>query len=646
MSGKRRLVLLEFQEDVAELEQGGWLHGDDIQRLCLAPAPALELEALGLDYLFPHCLVPSAAIQAELNDNWARLEELALLINRYVPYGWSAAYYLKLLLDTCMEKIIHLATALQALAPRQVIFFQPVSSGYDFRLAFHESESLYAQLLPHVCKTYSPEPGLILLPPSRRRVRSRGADWHHFKARITPYYRALKNSLRRGGFENSSRPSICVVEDDYGLESIAERLASSYQVLRWAPSSALSLPPELSSGKITSLIKSARALRKYRRVCRDAWREFRENPHVRPLLSCRGIGFFDVVADRLEYLFTRVFPHLFIIEDMADKFFQRCGVSCLISTYFSRPHTYVLAKTARLKDVPVVTMQHSSYGYWDWPIAKYFDGIMSDYKLVGGEGVASYVREAEHSGCRPLPTGLPFLDCLLEKGRTKHRSESRPKVVYPLASYIKNFIHYSNSRLALTEYFEVNRRILSVLGRFPQVEVIVRPHPAWQFKANFSPLRNWIMRQGWQHIRIEADGSTTAAMQTAHLIVIDSPSTVLLQAAATDSKILVFNGIFKMTEAGLAALKKRAIYSDDLNSFLALLENTLLRRDFDNSSCRNDEFLRLYGTYLNDGHSLERAVAAVERVIAKDLNGMESRDHFEYGQAYSRDHRSGARRLG
>jgi hypothetical protein len=323
------------------------------------------------------------------------------------------------------------------------------------------------------------------------------------------------------------------------------------------------------------------------------------------------------VAPRLEFLFTTVFPHLYVLEKRAADFFQRFNIACLVSSYFSRPYTYVLAQVAQQRGIPVVTMQHSAYGYWDWPIAKYFDGNMSNYKLVGGEGVASYVEENEGSGCQPVATGLIHLDRLIGDTReTAAISNHRPLVVYPLASYTKNFIHYSNSRLAVTEYFEMNRKVLGVLGQFADVDVEVHPHPAWRFEENAASIEEWIEGQGWDHIRVTDRGSTVAAMKRSDLIVIDSPSTVLLQATATNSKIMLLNLAFPMTELGLTSLKKRVVYSEDLDSFLQVLKDTLQHQYFNNDPFKDDSFLRLFGSHLHDGQSLQRSAEAVRRVVA------------------------------
>jgi hypothetical protein len=258
-------------------------------------------------------------------------------------------------------------------------------------------------------------------------------------------------------------------------------------------------------------------------------------------------------------------------------------------------------------------MQHGAYGYWNWPIIRYVDGVMSDYKLVGGEGAARYLTEVECSGCKPVPTGLITLDAVVKRRRGPRRPGRGLKVVYPLASYAKNFIPYSNSRLAQTEYFEVNRAILRVLGRHPEVNVLVRPHPGRPFRENASSLQEWAALQSWAHIVFDSSGSAVDMLLDADVIIIDSPSTVMMQAVATDRKVLIFNRAFPLTGQGLASIRKRVSYSEDLEEFLGRLEDTLDRQDFD-AGGPDEEFLRLYGTHLNDGDSVRRAAEFVRSV--------------------------------
>lgn len=618
---RSRLFLLEFGGDGARLESYGGLRDPDTRRVCLTPAPAVELERLGLNYAFPQHYLSSAAVQAELEENWCRLEALIALINEHVPFGWTVAYYLKVLLDTCMEKIIHLATVLEAEAfVGEVVVVANGPLPFDYTLTFDESESLYSRLLPLVAAVHAPNAMVMQVPAARCAWRPRAASLAQLK-RWAGCYRSALAGIVRGFTRAPGARTICMVEDGYGFEQVVSRLQGNVSLFRWGPIDVLGPPPDLSKQSLSAMLAARRRLPVHRRRCAAAWDAFSQDPRMRVLFTCRAVDFFDLVAPRLRHLFVRIFPALLMLHEWAGQEFARRNVRCLASIYFSRPHTYVLALTAREQGIPVVTMQHSAYGYWHWPIGKYVDGVMSDFRFVGGEGVAHYVKEVERSGCKPIPTGLIPLDAIVHRrGQAAQMARRKPHVVYLLASYTKNFTHYSHSRLAVTEYFEINRAILRVLGRFSEVDVTVRPHPAWQFRQNATALQEWAERQGWRHVHFETRGSTVDAMLNADLIVIDSPSTILVQAVATDRKILLLNRSFPMTETGSAALRKRVGYREELEPFLVLLEETLRRGDFDVGEL-NEEFLRLYVTHFNDGHTVERVAAALEEIVSSRERG-------------------------
>lgn len=604
------LTLLEFAGQARNRKGSNRPPVDEhMRRVCLSPEAFLESQSLGFDAILPHYLVPSVSIQAELQPNWGKLEELIRIIDDYLPYGRTSAYALKVLLDTCMEKIIHLDEILCALKPREIFYFTTPERPFDFTLVFSEEESLYARLLPHVAAVASPGARLVALRDERAGRAafpgrfSRGKNWLSF------YYRLFKLGRSKG----KRRRSVCLVEDGYGLRQTAECLRDEYDVIPWAPWSAWNVP-EIAGPR--RWISKMATLSRARKAGIKAWEAFKNDPRLPAIFSCRGVEFFPVISSRLEYLFTEVFSQLSEIEEYAAELFKRRRVACVASCYFTRPYTYALALAARRSGIPVVTMQHSSYGYWEWPVAKYTDGLMSNYKFVGGEGTARYVEGVERSGCKPLVTGLIPLDGMIGRPASPDPRPPRAKIAYPLASYAKNFLPFSNSRLSLTEYFEVNMRILEVLGKFPDTDVVVRPHPAVPFRRSARAIEEWAGSKGWGHVRFAWDGDTVGAMREADLVVIDSPSTVLLHAATTDAKILVFNRIFPMTAEGRASLEKRASYREDLDAFLALLTEVLEKRDFDNAPFRNPDFLRLYGTFLHDGNSLARTTEALRRVMA------------------------------
>ncbi len=91
------------------------------------------------------------------------------------------------------------------------------------------------------------------------------------------------------------------------------------------------------------------------------------------------------------------------------------------------------------------------------------------------------------------------------------------------------------------------------------------------------------------------------------VIVIDFPSTTLLQAIATKKPVFVLTKHLPLAAEAGRLLGKRAYCSDRRDEFLSLLERFL----FEGPEPRgpdplNREFLERYGIYRDDGKVLER----------------------------------------
>lgn len=598
-----RLALVELPGDAAALAREGLLDGTGTTRLALSPAAVHELEARGLDYALPHAFAPSRALQAELEPNWGRLAALTAALGEE---GGASAYALKILLDSPMEKVVHLAEAFRALRPAEIAWRASRPSSFDHRLLYDEAESLYARLVPAVAAAHAPTAGLQVVEPAAVPPAPALRTW---KARLrrmaAPAVRRLRAALAR---TPTAKP-IVLVETGYGLEDILAALPASHPVVRWRPGGPLDLPPGWGGGRGEIRAHHEEALDE----ARARWRAVREDRKVRDLFEIRGVPFFDEIAARLERAATRDLPATATVRHVAERWLRGRSLA-VASVFFSDPYTYGVALGARRAGVPVITLQHSSYGESRWETAKHVDGVMSDYKIVGGAGTARYVETVERSGVRPVPTGLPRLDRLLARRRSAGERTGPTRVLYPLTSYVRNAIMYSNRRLAVTEYFETNRRILAALAETAEAEIVVRPHPGTAFLAHVAALRGWAAARGWRNVRFELEGDGFDAMQDADLIVIDSPSTVFLDAAATDVPILVYNPIFPMTEEGLAAVLRRAGYAEDLDEFVELIRLTLRKGVARPPPPADRTFVELYGVP-EPGRSAARAAEALARIV-------------------------------
>ncbi len=98
-------------------------------------------------------------------------------------------------------------------------------------------------------------------------------------------------------------------------------------------------------------------------------------------------------------------------------------------------------------------------------------------------------------------------------------------------------------------------------------------------------------------------------------VLIDTPTTTLLQVIAKKLPVFVLTSIISLPRPDLSILKKRAVCAERLMNDL---EN-YLKTDHYHANAENMEFLKLYGTYKDDGKSDSRAEAIVKRTL--DLRG-------------------------
>jgi len=94
----------------------------------------------------------------------------------------------------------------------------------------------------------------------------------------------------------------------------------------------------------------------------------------------------------------------------------------------------------------------------------------------------------------------------------------------------------------------------------------------------------------------------------------------LLEALTTAKLIITFvdSRWVRLDPAAAALLRKRMILSASGERFLRDIAAMLSQADWSLPEPVNDEFLMEYGTYLNDGHSAERAVNLLRELALRD----------------------------
>jgi hypothetical protein len=206
---------------------------------------------------------------------------------------------------------------------------------------------------------------------------------------------------------------------------------------------------------------------------------------------------------------------------------------------------------------------------------------------------------------------------LIANGR-KVRSRIR-KVCYIPGSYRGYTAYFSGGQLALdSKVFGMESRFLSALrpyrGRYDFTYKAAPRSVRSSHLFGDSPMPDWIERNmPWMKVET---APLSSVIHDFDMFIIDFPTTVLIHSLASGAEVAVYAGnpYYVISEDALKLLKRRAVVGMDETDFIEKV-CSVLESGKTVSDIADTAFLERYGTYKNDGRSLERIVAAVRAVI-------------------------------
>lgn len=301
------------------------------------------------------------------------------------------------------------------------------------------------------------------------------------------------------------------------------------------------------------------------------------------------------------------------LEDNDDKRDFKCFIhsagaydsfSGLVISYFDR------AKK------PFIVIQHGGYGFALNRIAEYDEFGHNGSFFSWGEGVTRMYEGRKKGNCRIIPTGSYLIDTI--RKNSKRRKNIR-KVCYIPGTYRGYTAYYPNGQPCLdSKMFLMETGFLLALKPYLNKYCITykASPPASRYSRVFgkNPMFDWI-KENLRGIKIDCR-PLSSIIHEFDLFVIDFPTTVLVQTAATFAEILVYvgNQYHSLSEENIKILEKRAVMGLSEDDFKEKIKSVLDKGKII-SNVEDASFLEKYGTYLNDGKSLDRMVSGVLNVI-------------------------------
>ena len=642
------LILLEHEEQIKSCI--GWLNEIKGQKqvIALSPFAMHELNKHNTPYkIIEDYYDPQELYQLGIA-NYQKVEEICGVIDKKIQkacpitaeIGITPAlfsfYYLKIIYDAVTIRIFQLSKLIEAEKPDVIFIYNTKKyhfgvSDSGLHLLFDNRESIYAHLLaldgwnvPVVMLPAISQPedsyvqrenyqtisdrlkkkavGWLQTHPQlfNLAMMTRKSGWHGLFSELKSYLHANKHmpALLFGGGYNWGD-----CREELQSEGIRIIIKMQDDLNQWM------------SGPFSNEVDSATLL--------NAWYKLQADDEFRRFFVWANIDFFPVVEERLQFLIQHLIPACLNAYEEAEELLKKKKIRAVLSSTISACTGSSVSQAARNLDVPVILWQHGAYGYFDWIMGIYDDIIPSDALFVFGKGtVEKYRMIAKRYNTQILSIGSSSLEKLYEGDnltkamRYVKLSPNKKVIVYATTNFYQNSLYISWPPLwSDNSFWQTQQSIIDVLGKYSECNVIVKMHPNIMHRE--TPVRLYAKEKGFENcLFIRNECSFTDLLSLADVIIIDFPSTVLLQSLTTKKPIFALLKHLKIDDDAQDLLKRRAYCYSDLNEFTKALDTFLSSGSISTQvDLKDREFLKRYGTHLADGKSGVRAANMLRNII-------------------------------
>ncbi|MFA5878125.1 MAG: hypothetical protein WC845_02040 [Candidatus Staskawiczbacteria bacterium] len=338
-----------------------------------------------------------------------------------------------------------------------------------------------------------------------------------------------------------------------------------------------------------------------------------------------NIDFYPLIKNKLVLFLEKVVPAslnaFFKTADLIKKKKIKGVLFCSSATAISKS----IARAAQNNNIPVIGWQHGG----DIDIKKLSaivlnDLLVCDLFLNWGEGSNENMREVskqlkldrkqKNIGSASLDEliSMSALDSLKVLKKIGVKSITRPIIVYATNMYyLSNNYNVSYPSWSDNYIYDTQKKIIERLALLAGTKII-KLHPNLFYSVpSLDEYCNSFKRQNVWSTRNKVTASLLFSI--ADVVVVDFPSTVLLQSMACKKPTFCLTRHLKIEDKISESLIKRVVLSEDPELLMKEVECFLKSGKY-KADLENTEFLEKFGT-LMDCRSAERAVAAVDELV-------------------------------
>lgn len=356
------------------------------------------------------------------------------------------------------------------------------------------------------------------------------------------------------------------------------------------------------------------------------WERVVADQTVREACQVDGIDLFDLVAPTLHAICHQGIPDLLAFAPVADR-----GLTILRNAVIAAggmtERNSVVCRAAEEHGVPILSMHFGGYvGYAHMPMHERYDLGNADYFATGGEGgvrmMGSPRPEAhwppERKRATPVALGSTWVEDIARETRAKPIDPPRRRIMYVMSALLGDNAYLGYIFHPEIWYQRFQRKLVETLLSYPEHEVIVKPPLLHRYPQIPNPTLDWLVSRSAPNLEILPDIPLTDVLDRADAFIVDSPSTPLVQIAATDKPFVLYcdRDCFLMDDEASELLRGRSAYADTEEEFFAVLREFMARPEWPRGPV-DDRFLAQHVTAGLDGQAAQRTAAFLHEIATR-----------------------------
>lgn len=481
-----RLVLVD---DPARLTQAPRGHG----LVALSPAVELAAERAGASWTRLEEYVDWREVEADGAETYARLLEACDVLDRSLEAPVSTRWHFRAL------KIVVDGFRLRALAGTELVArTQPREA-----LLLVRRGSLALEAL-----------GTVL---AQRGVSVRVETAAVEAVETEPHRSRLRGVLPRRRAKRRDAPLVGLVDSLYGIPPVADELRARGADVRFV------VPRPAVARRVEPI-------------------DFAGCEELRSLFVLDGVDLFAAAEPRLRALLAEDLRRSTAMFAAARAELERLRPDVLLGSVYAAPGAKAAAAAARELGIPVAVSRHGELGLRDVALAPHQDLDAVDVTLCWGAFEEAFVRRHRPRALDTLVVGAPSID--VDEANAPARAEIRARleiaeresVVLYVANDVSGDEWVTGYRQPFdSDYVRHQRAILAGLVETRMLPVL-RPHPS----PDDGALEAWA-REAIPRLRVVREHPFPALIHLADAVVLDFPSTSLVQALRGSARIYVID---------------------------------------------------------------------------------------------------------